>query len=330
MKCDAREQLPIFTAEADQLALLARSKSVGAGSVRRRQRSRLQLPAAGVSAAETPRRPRRLLSGPAAGAPAPVERAPQRSTSAARRWSEFFAEQRIGWQLAAEKGMTFGDIDDIVDRVYLRLQHHQPQPSLLHGNLWPGNCAMTAHGPILFDPASYWGDRECDLAMLPLCPELPPQIYDGYQSVWPLGPDLSSASRCISCTTAQPQQPVRWPASGGGATRGGGAVAARGVITFRGAARRPFMVQAAPAGCNRRITNQAITAITIGRIYSGKYCRKMVWCGSVMRASSCWRVCLAALSLLQDHLVFQPFADELDLARHACAGSLQRQPDEDQ
>ena len=28
MKCDAREQLPIFTAEADQLALLARSKSV--------------------------------------------------------------------------------------------------------------------------------------------------------------------------------------------------------------------------------------------------------------------------------------------------------------
>lgn len=28
VKCDAREQLPIFTAEADQLALLARSKSV--------------------------------------------------------------------------------------------------------------------------------------------------------------------------------------------------------------------------------------------------------------------------------------------------------------
>lgn len=54
VKCDAREQLPIFTAEADQLALLARNKSVrSAGSVRRRQRSRLQLPAAGVSAAET-------------------------------------------------------------------------------------------------------------------------------------------------------------------------------------------------------------------------------------------------------------------------------------
>ncbi|MEA7548785.1 fructosamine kinase family protein, partial [Salmonella enterica subsp. enterica serovar Anatum] len=33
-----------------------------------------------------------------------------------RRWSTFFAEQRIGWQLelAAEKGITFGNIDAIV------------------------------------------------------------------------------------------------------------------------------------------------------------------------------------------------------------------------
>ncbi|PLL63577.1 hypothetical protein CWN26_14375, partial [Klebsiella pneumoniae] len=40
--------------------------------------------------------------------------------------------------------------------------------------------------PYIFDPACYWGDRECDLAMLPMHPEQPPQIYDGYQSVSPL------------------------------------------------------------------------------------------------------------------------------------------------
>lgn len=39
---------------------------------------------------------------------------------------------------------------------------------------------------MIFNPASYWGDRECDLAMLPSYPSLPSQIYDGYQSVWPL------------------------------------------------------------------------------------------------------------------------------------------------
>ncbi len=66
--------------------------------------------------------------------------------------------------------MTFGDIDDIVDRMYhCACSTTSRSLPLLHGNLWPGNCAMTAHGPILFDPASYWGDRECDLAM-PLAP----------------------------------------------------------------------------------------------------------------------------------------------------------------
>ncbi|GAB1440927.1 hypothetical protein MASR2M36_37120 [Providencia sp.] len=39
---------------------------------------------------------------------------------------------------------------------------------------------------VLYDPACYWGDRECDIAMLPLYKELPIQIIDGYQSVWPL------------------------------------------------------------------------------------------------------------------------------------------------
>ena len=75
VKCDAREQLPIFTAEADQLALLARSKSVrvpevyGVGSDR--DYSFLLLEYQQLK----PSTPGRLLSGPAAGAPAPVERA---------------------------------------------------------------------------------------------------------------------------------------------------------------------------------------------------------------------------------------------------------------
>ena len=104
----------------------------------------------------------------------------------------FFAEQRIGWQLelAAEKGIAFGNIDAIVEHIQQRLASHQPQPSLLHGDLWSGNCALGPDGPYIFDPACYWGDRECDLAMLPLHTEQPPQIYDGYQSVSPLPADF--------------------------------------------------------------------------------------------------------------------------------------------
>lgn len=106
-----------------------------------------------------------------------------------KKWASFFAEKRIGWQLqlAKEKGIIFGDIDSIIQRVQQRLANHQPQPSLLHGDLWPSNCAAVADGgTVAFDPACYWGDRECDLAMLSFFPELPMQILDGYQQVWPL------------------------------------------------------------------------------------------------------------------------------------------------
>jgi len=105
-----------------------------------------------------------------------------------RRWSAFFAEQRIGWQLqlAAEKGLDYGNADLIVDSVQQRLANHHPQPSLLHGDLWPANCAGSPDGPWLYDPACYWGDRECDLAMLGYYATLPRQIYEGYSAVWPL------------------------------------------------------------------------------------------------------------------------------------------------
>ncbi|MGR5145739.1 fructosamine kinase family protein [Photobacterium alginatilyticum] len=105
-----------------------------------------------------------------------------------RRWCRFFAEQRIAWQLqiCQEKGIDLGNIDTITSRVIDLLMHHQPKPSLLHGDLWHGNTAVTVTGPIIFDPASYWGDRECDIAMTELFGGFPPTFYEGYQSVWPL------------------------------------------------------------------------------------------------------------------------------------------------
>ncbi|MBC8943934.1 fructosamine kinase family protein [Xenorhabdus indica] len=106
-----------------------------------------------------------------------------------KRWNQFYAEKRIGWQLqlATDKGMVFGNIDSIVQKISDKLHSHQPEPSLLHGDLWPTNCAsLNNNCAVAFDPACYWGDRECDLAMLPFYPELPLQVLDGYQSVWPL------------------------------------------------------------------------------------------------------------------------------------------------
>lgn len=202
VKSDAHDQLPVFVAEADQLALLARTQTVrvpavlGYGSSRDSSFLLLEfLPAKPLdphSAFQLGQQLARLhqwSEQPHFGLDFDnaLSATPQPNLWQ-RRWSRFFAEQRIGWQLelAAEKGIYLGDTDRLVDAVQHRLNAHHPQPSLLHGDLWEGNCAQGPDGPYIFNPACYWGDRECDLAMLPLHPELPAQIYDGYQSVSPL------------------------------------------------------------------------------------------------------------------------------------------------
>lgn len=206
IKCDTPDFLHSFQAEADQLALLARSATVrtpqvyGVGSTRDASFLLLEyLPVRPLDAhhayllGQQLARLHRWGEQPQFGFDTDnlLATSPQPNTWQ-RRWSTFFAEQRIGWQLqlAAEKGITFGDIDQIVERVRSGLQEHQPQPALLHGDLWPDNMGLSPAGPVIFDPACYWGDRECDLALLPLYPQLPAQIYDGYQSVWPLPKDF--------------------------------------------------------------------------------------------------------------------------------------------
>ncbi|MFD2176695.1 fructosamine kinase family protein [Veronia pacifica] len=105
-----------------------------------------------------------------------------------RKWNVFFAEQRISWQLqlAAERGLYFGDLDSVTAKVKERLSGHQPKPCLLHGDLWLGNTGLSVLGPIFFDPAAYWGDRETDIAMTELFGRFPDSFYQGYNEVWPL------------------------------------------------------------------------------------------------------------------------------------------------
>lgn len=105
-----------------------------------------------------------------------------------KKWCQFFAEQRIGWQLQLlkEKGIKFGDLDQIIERVKFSLSHHHPKPALLHGDLWHGNCAESPFGPICFDPACYWGDSECDIAMTELFGKFPDSFYKGYRGIKPM------------------------------------------------------------------------------------------------------------------------------------------------
>lgn len=109
-------------------------------------------------------------------------------------WAQFYAEFRIGimLELLATKGHKWCNIDVCVTRIHQHLQHHQPLPSLVHGDLWHGNIGFHHDVPVIFDPAVYIGDRETDIAMTELFGRLPEAFYEGYQATWSLDPDYTS------------------------------------------------------------------------------------------------------------------------------------------
>ncbi|MEG4070090.1 fructosamine kinase family protein [Microcoleus sp. Pol11C2] len=104
-------------------------------------------------------------------------------------WAEFWAEHRIGYQLklARRRGGHFPQGERLLEMIPELLAGYEPQPSLVHGDLWGGNAGVTSAGePVIFDPAAYFGDREVDIAMTELFGGFPGQFYRGYNQVWPL------------------------------------------------------------------------------------------------------------------------------------------------
>lgn len=89
-------------------------------------------------------------------------------------WCRFWRDRRLGHQLrlAAANGhggylQSRGEL--LLERLDTLLAGHRPRPALLHGDLWGGNAAMTTGDePVIFDPASYYGDPDADLAMTEL------------------------------------------------------------------------------------------------------------------------------------------------------------------
>jgi protein-ribulosamine 3-kinase len=99
-------------------------------------------------------------------------------------WLEFWRTQRMQPQLELARKNGFA-----VDPPDLNLlKTHRPQPSLLHGDLWSGNAGFTADGPVIYDPAVYYGDRETDLAMTELFGGFPREFYRAYNEAFLLEP----------------------------------------------------------------------------------------------------------------------------------------------
>lgn len=107
-------------------------------------------------------------------------------------WIEFWRDYRLGVQLELAVRKGYGrrlqqQGEQLLAHFPMLFSDYQPQASLLHGDLWSGNCATDHEGsPVVYDPAVYYGDREADLAMTELFGGFGPDFMHGYNEEYPL------------------------------------------------------------------------------------------------------------------------------------------------
>ncbi len=107
-------------------------------------------------------------------------------------WLSFWRYQRLGWQLQQFARQADSDDallklgDQLMARLDTLLADLDEPPVLLHGDLWRGNAAADEQGrPLVFDPASYYGQREAEIGMMRLFGGFGPRCEAAYAEVWP-------------------------------------------------------------------------------------------------------------------------------------------------
>lgn len=109
-------------------------------------------------------------------------------------WPRFWAERRIEPMLrrAVDAGLVAKPLQARIERLCAGAERACRRdglaPSLLHGDLWRGNVLFTAGGPVLIDPAVYYGDREVELAFTELFGGFEAPFYAAYHAAFSLAP----------------------------------------------------------------------------------------------------------------------------------------------
>ena len=113
-------------------------------------------------------------------------------------WDNFYKEERLLFQLklARDNGYSQKAYDSgllLSESIHHFFSQYKPKPSLLHGDLWGGNCAADKAGnTVIFDPAIYYGDREADIAMTELFGGFTNNFYSSYNYHYPLNSDYKT------------------------------------------------------------------------------------------------------------------------------------------
>ena len=125
---------------------------------------------------------------------------PQRN-SRSTSWVTFFADERLGAQqdIARRSGALTSRQHRLLETLRASLAELVPDDapaSLLHGDLWGGNYAITQAGePIVFDPAVYHGHREVEIAFTRMFGGFSREFYDAYEGEWALESGFEERAR---------------------------------------------------------------------------------------------------------------------------------------
>ena len=108
-------------------------------------------------------------------------------------WPTFYAERRLwpGLRLAIDSGNMPPQVIRQVERVISRLPElcgPTVAPALLHGDAQQNNFVSTELGPVVIDPAAYYGNPEMDLAYVDYFQPVPDDVFRGYQDELPIDP----------------------------------------------------------------------------------------------------------------------------------------------
>ena len=108
-------------------------------------------------------------------------------------WPTFYVERRLwpGLRMAIDSGnlppAAIGQVEQLIARVP-QLCGPEIAPTLLHGDAQQNNYISTELGPVVIDPAVYYGHPEVDLAQVDLFAPVPEALFDGYRDARPIDP----------------------------------------------------------------------------------------------------------------------------------------------
>src|SRR5258708_24830183 len=113
----------------------------------------------------------------------------------ATNWPTYYRNKRLKPQvdLARQQGRLPPEceaaLQEVMDRIEELLNGLESVPSLLHGDLWGGNYMCAANDePVLYDPHSYYGEREAEIAFTELFGGFDPGFYKAYREAYTFPP----------------------------------------------------------------------------------------------------------------------------------------------